>query len=155
MAHRTLRVHAAVVGGGWIVVALAALALSHTALSDWLGELPRPLRGAGLTVVAVSAMPLAWPIYIAIGWYEANLADEVQLGDRSASARARHLLLVQAACFALAGVAAAVAAITFRRVNGAAYLAFAWAPLVLIGLAHLITARSLRASDRLTAWPSR
>jgi hypothetical protein len=141
-----LGVHAAIVGGGWFVVAFVGLVLVLPDPPAWLSEAPEPLQGAGWTVVAVASFPLAWPAYIAIGWYEAGLADRVRRGERPSAARARQVLRVQAVLFAVAALLAAVVAVAERQANGHEYVTLAWMPLAAIALAHLWTARRVSSA---------
>lgn len=143
MRSRPLAIHAALVGGGWFVIAFVALVGLLPA--SWWDGLPPAVQGAGLTVVAVAALPVLWPVYLAIGWYEAGLAERLARHDVGALRRARRALHVQAAAFAAAGVAAIVVAISFRSLQGAEHATLAWAPLVGIALGHGWTARRLAA----------
>lgn len=141
MRHRALAVHAAAIGGGWFVLAFVSLVLVLPARPEWIANLPTPIQGVALTLVAVAAFPLAWPIYIALGIYEARLAERVRLGDVGAAHVATRVLHVQAGIFATASVGAAVGAVALRAVNGVGYLGLAWLPLAAIALAHAWTAR--------------
>jgi hypothetical protein len=143
MSHRTLALHAAAVGGGWFVLAFVSLVVVLPARPEWIGSLPKPIQGAGLTLIAVVAVPLAWPIYLALGMSEARLAERIRLGDVVASRVAGRLLRVQAGVFAIASLGAGVAAISLRAMNGAGYLALAWLPLAAIAGAHAWTARRI------------
>jgi hypothetical protein len=146
MRHRSLALHAAAVGGGWFVLAFVALVVVLPARSEWIAGLPKPIQGAGLTLIAVLALPLAWPIYVGLGMYEGKLAERVRLGDVAASRAARRVINVQAWVFAAASLGAGVIAISFRRMNGAGYLALAWLPLAAIAWAHKWTARRIASA---------
>ena len=141
---RRLTVHSAVVGAGWFVVAFAALVGSQLSaeLRDWIGGLPSVLQGVGATIVLAAAIPLAWPVYIAIGWYEAGLASRLRSGDDSARGPAVRVLKGQAMAFASASVLAAGVAWLYRDAD-ADYVSLAWLPLAIIAALHLRIARAL------------
>lgn len=141
---RRLAVHSAVVGAGWFVVAFAALVGSRLSdgVRDWIGGLPSVVQGVGATVVLAAVVPLAWPVYIAIGWYEAGLASRIRSGDDSARRPAVRLLSGQALAFAAASVLAAGVAWLYRDA-GAGYVSLAWLPLAIIAGFHLRIARAL------------
>lgn len=145
---RRLAVHAAVVGAGWFVVAFAALVGSQLSdeLRDWIGGLPSVVQGVGATVVLAAAIPLAWPVYIAIGWYESGLASRIRSGDDSARRPAVRLLHGQALAFASASVLAAGVAWLHRDAVGAGNVSLAWLPLAIIAGLHLRIARALSGS---------
>ena len=147
---RALAVHAAVVGGGWFVIAFLSLVIVLPARPGWIENLPISVQGVGLTVTAVAAVPLAWPIYIAVGLCEGRLAERVRVGDAVAVGAARRLLHVQAGAFGLAGIAVAALGLWVRALHGAGYIALAWLPLLAIAGAHLWTAR--RVSRSSGAW---
>lgn len=140
---RALAIHAWTVGAGWFVLAFLTLVVVLPARPGWIADLPHPIQGAGVVLIAVVALPLAWPLYIAVGWYEAGLVDRLAHGDMRAAARARQLVLSQAAVFAVAGVAAGALAVAVRSRVGAEYLSLAWVPLITIASAHLLTARAI------------
>lgn len=142
---RRLNVHSAAVGAGWFVVAFTALVGSQLSdgLRDWIGELPSVVQGMGATVVLAAAIPLAWPVYIAIGWYEAGLASRIGSGDDSARRPAARLLYGQAFVFASASVLAVGVAWLYRNAVGAGYVTLAWLPLAIIAGLHLWIARVL------------
>lgn len=141
---RRLAVHSAAVGAGWFVVAFAALVGSQLSdqFRDWIGGLPTVAQGVGATVVLAAAIPLAWPVYIAIGWYEADLASRIRSGDDSARRPAVRLLNGQALVFASASVLVAGVAWLYRDA-GADYVSLAWLPLAVIAALHLRVARAL------------
>lgn len=141
---RRLAVHSAVVGAGWFVVAFAALVGSQLSdgLRDWMGDLPSVVQGVGATVVLAAAIPLAWPVYIAIGCYEAGLAARIRSGDDSARPPAVRLLNGQALTFAAASVLAAGVAWRYRDA-GAGYVSLAWLPMAIFAGLHLRIARAL------------
>jgi hypothetical protein len=142
---RRLQVHSAAVGAGWFVVAFTALVGSQLSdgLRDWIGELPSVVQGVGATVVLAAAIPLAWPVYIAIGWYEAGLASRIGSGDDSARRPAIRLLHGQALAFATASALAVGVAWLYRDAAGAGYVVLAWVPLAVITVLHLRIAKAL------------
>lgn len=142
---RRLHVHSAAVGAGWFVVAFTALVGSQLSggLRDWIGELPSVVQGVGATVVLAAAIPLVWPVYIAIGWYEAGLASRIRSGDDSARRPATRLLHGQALVFAAVSVLAVGVAWFYRDADGAGYVSLAWLPLAIIAGLHLRIARAL------------
>lgn len=143
-AHR-LRAHALVFGVGWFVVAFGALiGLGPLpGVQHLVARLPHALQGAGFVVVAAVAFPLAWPIYLAVGLFEAGLADRILHGDVGARSTARALLRAEALAAGLIAVALAALLVSVGPRNGREYLFLMWAPLVGIALAHERTARSL------------
>lgn len=142
---RRLAIHSAVVGAGWFLVAFVALVGTqlNDGLRDWIGGLPPVVQGLGATVVLAAAVPLAWPVYIAIGWYEAGLASRIGCGDDSARRPAVRLLNGQALAFASASVLAAGVAWLYRDAVGAGYASLAWLPLAIIATLHLRLAKAL------------
>lgn len=143
-AARQLAVHSAVVGASWFVVAFAALVGTqlNDGLRDRIGDLPTVVQGIGATVVLVAAVPLAWPIYIAVGWYEAGLASRIRSGDDSARRPAARVLNGQALVFAVASVVGLVVAWLYRNA-GSDFVTLAWLPLAVIAALHLRIARAL------------
>jgi xanthosine utilization system XapX-like protein len=140
---RTLTVHAVLVGCGWFVLAfttLVGLQFSPDARA-WAGGIAPALLGVVGMLVAVAAVPLAWPVYIAIGWYEAGLADRLRAGDESARVAAGRVLRVQATVFAATAATVGMFALAYRAVSGGEYLVLAWLPLAVIALMHEWTAR--------------
>lgn len=138
-----LTVHGAIVGIGWFVVALPSLLLieANAAVRDWFGELAPSLQGMIGSVVVLCAIPLLWPVYLAIGWYETQAAQHTDAADRRSGPR--RLLLIQAGLMASVSVGAALLAVAYRGVDTGDYLALSWLPLAVISLAHLSTARRL------------
>lgn len=111
---RILGVHAFVVGIGWFAVGLPAFLLisAHPPLEAALrtGALAAPfwvLLGL-LVVAAIFALPLLWPLHIAVGWYELGLLARVRRGDQRAHRLARRMLLGQAVGYAVIGAGLAV-----------------------------------------------
>jgi hypothetical protein len=143
---RALAIHAWTVGAGWFVLAFLTLVVVLPSRPGWVADLPHPIQGAGVVLIAVIALPLAWPVYIALGWYEAGLVERLAHGDLRAATRARRLLLSQAAVFAGGAAAAGALAVAIRSRNGAEYVSIAWLPLIAIAVAHLLTARAMLRS---------
>jgi hypothetical protein len=145
---RTLGVHAFVVGAGWFVIAFSGLVGLQVSAGaqGWVASWPAALQGMGGAVVLAAAVPLAWPLYIAVGWCESGLASRLGAGDHSARRPAIRLLRVQAAAFLVASAVAATVAWSFRAAVGGDYLVLAWLPLASIGGWHLWTARRIRSS---------
>lgn len=140
---RALTVHGAIVGIGWFVVALPSLILieGNTAVRDWFGELAPSLQGMIGSVVVLCAIPLLWPVYLAIGWYETQAAQHADAAHGRSGPR--RLLLIQAGLMAAATIGVAVLAVVYRGVDTGDYLALSWLPLAAIALAHLGTAHHL------------
>lgn len=140
-----LSVHSIVVGVGWFVVAFAGLV--GLQVSDgprgWVESWPAVAQGIGGTIVLAAAVPFAWPIYIAIGWYESGLASRIRTGDDLARRPAVRLLYAQALAFGVASALAGGIAWLYRDAVGSEYLLLAWLPLALIAGLHLRTARTL------------
>jgi hypothetical protein len=146
---RWLAVHAAVVGVGWLPV-LLAFAL-NPALQRAAGALPDAVLGPLLLVAALFAVPLVWPLLVAVGWYEAGLAAGVAAGERRALVRAVQVSRLTAGALAsVAAVAAAVALVTLGRGSGHGLLAWAWVgPAVLCGAqVALVRALERQAGSR-------
>jgi hypothetical protein len=99
--------------------------------------------GNRVHVLVAASIPLAWPVYIAIGWYESGLAFRMRTGDDTARASAVRLLYVQAVAFFVVSVTAAVVAGQYRDAVGAGYISLAWVPLAAIAVLHVRTARAL------------
>lgn len=138
---RALTVHGAIVGVGWFVVALPALLLieGNTGVRDWFGELAPSVQGMIGSVVVLCAIPLLWPVYLAIGWYETQAAQHVD--ETRGSLGPHRLLLIQAGLMAAATIGVVMLAVVYRGVEGGDYLALSWLPLASIAGAHLWTAR--------------
>ncbi|HET6951326.1 MAG TPA: hypothetical protein VFI47_13170 [Acidimicrobiales bacterium] len=130
---RWLAVHACVVGVGWAPVLMAF------ALNPWLrraaGALPDALLGPLLLVAALFAVPLVWPLLVAVGWYESGLAAGVAAGERRAVERAVHLSRLIAAALATVAVVAGTASLVTRGDwAGHGLMAWAWVgPALLFG----------------------
>jgi hypothetical protein len=142
---RWLGVHALVVGVGWFVVAFAGLVglQAIDGFRHWVESLPAVMQGIGGTIVLAAAIPVAWPFFIAIGWYESGLAERIRSGDDSARRPAVRLLCAQALAFATASVLAGGVALLFRGSIGSEYVLLAWLPLALIAALHVRTATTL------------
>ena len=143
-----LTIHGSVVGIGWFVVALPSLLAiqGSSSVQDWFGDLAPAVQGMLGVVVVVSAFPLLWPVYLAIGWYETQAATR---GESTAVLRGvQRVLNVQAVVTLAAAVGVAILAVTYRSVNGGEYLTLAWAPLAAIALGHLWTGRQLGVPGR-------
>ena len=142
---RWLGIHSVVVGIGWFVVAFVGLVglQASDALREWAGSWPVVAQGIGATILLAAAIPVAWPVYIAIGWYESGLATRIARGDDSARRPAVRLLRAQAVAFGMASVLAVGVALLFRGAVGSEYVLLAWLPLALIAALHICTARRL------------
>jgi hypothetical protein len=149
VAARHLRLHALVFGVGWFVVAFGALVGlgSFDRAQNVVADLPHALQGAGLIVVAVVALPLAWPVYLAVGLLEAGLADRIRHGDAGARSTARVLLHGEAIVSMLVALGLVAFTISVGPRNGREYLVLMWLPLALIALAHERTARAIGATS--------
>jgi hypothetical protein len=145
IAARQLRLHALVFGVGWLVVAFGALIGlgSQPSVKSAISDLWPALQGMGFIVIAVTALPLAWPVYIALGIFEANLADRISLGDLGAVTTARRVLRVQAVAWTLAAVSLVMLAVWVGPMNGREYLVLMWLPIAAIAVVHELTARTL------------
>lgn len=107
----SLAVHAGMVGIGWFV---AGMALAITAsvdqelVEDLLDVLPPALTGGAIVVAAAVSVPLLWPVWLAIGWFEAGLVSRLARGEDDAVRLARRALHLQAAAWLALGVACVV-----------------------------------------------
>lgn len=106
--------HAFVIGISWFVVGLpavlavtAAPALAEPFVAA-VGNAPRWLNVGMAAVAALFAFPYLWPAYMALGGLEVRCASRMRAGDERAGQSAARLLVAQAACFALLGVALAL-----------------------------------------------
>lgn len=140
---RVLTIHGTVVGIGWFLVALPSLLAIQMSITvqDWFAGLAPAVQGVLGTIVVVTAFPLLWPVYLAIGLYETQTAS--QLDSAEAAQGARRVVTAQALLTILATVAAAILGLTYRGFSAGEYLALAWLPLLAIALGHLWTRRCL------------
>ena len=141
---KLLSIHAALVGIGWFVVALPSLLAvqASEAVQDWFGDLAPATQGFFGVIVILSAIPLLWPIYLAIGWYEIQVATGSS-SKTAVGAAGRRLLAVQAAMALAASTGLMALAIAMRGVPGSEYLTLAWVPLAAVAAAHFWTMRRL------------
>lgn len=130
-------------GIGWFVVALPSLVLieANPDVRDWFGDLAPSVQGVLGSVVVLCAIPLLWPVYLAVGWYETQAAQHVDAAHGRSGPR--RLLLIQAWLMAAATIGVAMLAVLYRGVEGGDYLSLSWLPLACITGAHLWTARHL------------
>lgn len=145
---RVLAIHGSVVGTGWFVVALPSLLLIQGGggAQDWFGDLAPAVQGMLGAVIVVCAVPILWPIYLAIGWYETNRASH--FNPRDGTTAVQRLITAQALLTAAAGIGVAILGLAFRGVNGGEYLTLAWIPLGAIAFGHLWTAKRLATTGQ-------
>lgn len=147
---RILGVHAFVVGIGWFAIGLPAFLLlaSHPPLQAALGSgasaAPFWLLLGLLVVAAIFALPLLWPLHLAVGWYELGLVGRIRRGDHRAHRLARRMLLGHAVGYAVIAAGLAV----WWRGNPAFLVPLA------VGGVHAALARQFRL-DGSTRWPPR
>lgn len=85
-----MRVHAVATGVGWIsmgFVGLIALQI-HEPTQDWFRRLPHAAQGCLGVLLVAAALPLAWPVYLALGMFEWGLADRLRAGELAAASTA-------------------------------------------------------------------
>jgi hypothetical protein len=151
---RAFRVHAVLVGFGWVpLAAVAAVGLSgEGAFSLLLLPLGPALQGLVLTVAVLALLPMLWPVYLAIGWYEAALADRIGRGDRIAAGYAGRALRVQAIAATL-GALGAIAAASSRLFGQGTLLSLTWVPFATVAACDWWVASRLPFVTRLTHVP--
>ena len=113
---RWLTAHATVVGIAWFAVGLPVAVYlsgrSGPAMSIWR-TVPPVLQGGIAVSVAVVALPLLWPVWLAIGWAEGSWAEQAAAGDTRAPGRAVRIVSAQAVGWFL--VAAALGLFALRE----------------------------------------
>ncbi len=148
-ARLTAWLHAGGVGMAWMPMAFVGMAgWGGTGLGEAVRSLPDPVQGALVAAVLLAALPLLWPVYLALGWYESGLAIALGRGDPDAAARLRRLVQVQAGITAVLLIPvtglAVVAARAWRQGDATGHLVLTWLPLLALVLAHLATAWTVR-----------
>lgn len=138
-----LGLHAAAVGIGWMPVLLAFLAIP--ALRNAGGSLPPWLVGGSVAVGLAFAVPLLWPVFVAIGWFEANLVEQIGRNDRAAG-RAAQILIFQAAAYLILALATLALAWAYRNTEWGRQDKVRWSWLVplILALAHVALSRFVR-----------
>lgn len=104
-----LLVHAFGVGISWFVIGLpfAIVVMSNAAvrdsLADFVRSAPLPITTGVAAVLAPFAFPYLWPVYMAVGAFEARLSFAMRAGSEAAPRTASRMLLVQAAVYLALG----------------------------------------------------
>ena len=137
---RWLGAHAVLIGAGWIPLVFAVFLVDPAAVQ------PRPLVGGVYTVGAVFAFPLLWPLWLAIAWREAALAERLAAGDTSAAMPARRGLIVLACMFAFVTLVVARFGVMAAGESDRQELAqWAWLGPFAVAALHAALAWNLRA----------
>lgn len=97
-------------------------------------------------LVALTVLPVLWPIYVAIGWRESRLAESLAAGDTTGIRPAERLLVAQGIAFAAIAVAVAAYGMSADRRSWAwDHASLAWLVPAAISATHVATARRIRS----------
>ncbi|MGI8808715.1 MAG: hypothetical protein ACR2KK_12880 [Acidimicrobiales bacterium] len=147
--------HAAAVGIGWVPVLLAFML--SPALRDAGRSLPEWFVGGSLLVGVGFAVPLLWPLFLAIGWFEANLAERIGHGEHRAAVLATRVLMLQGVGYLAVALVALAGALVYQELDWWAQEGVRWAWVVPFGLGvvHVAMARFVRRPPHLSwVWSS-
>lgn len=103
--------HALFMGVGWIplVVIFGFLVEVHPAENSILAW----SQGGLILMGAIFVLPLLWPVFIAIAWFEAGLAERIAVGEERAKTQAVWLLRSFGSIALVIAVAAALAVLSW------------------------------------------
>lgn len=125
-------------------LAVYVSAQERSGSSLW-ASMPPQLQGGFAVTAVVVAFPLLWPAWLAIGWFEGSLAEQVGAGNERAATTAVRLLTVQGLAWATIAVIVVVAV---HLVGGAVYhetaLWWAWLVPSLVAAGHVSVAVVVR-----------
>ena len=141
--YKALVTHALLLGIAWFPITCAGFAsLGTRQYDDWLTWLPNELRGIIIVLVVLSALPLLWPLYMALAFVELRLAGRLRGAVPHAARQASYLLLLQAVAWAIPAIWLVLLAIQRSR-HGGDLLTWMWAVPTSLVLIDLLIARAL------------